>query len=185
MYLLRHGQSFFNLHFSASHVDPGIEDPELTPAGIAQAQAAALTLADKPLSRIIISPYTRALQTAQPVLKGHPRAHVEVMHGVRERAKFVCDIGTAPKVLAQRYPEHDFAHVPEQWWHPTLESLEQVVERAAVFRALMARSPQSASTLLVSHWAFILALTGESVDNGQILEYDPLSAPPGHLDWEP
>jgi len=33
MFLLRHGQSYFNLHFNQTRVDPGIEDPELTPLG--------------------------------------------------------------------------------------------------------------------------------------------------------
>ena len=45
MYLLRHGQSYFNLHFSETRVDPGIEDPELTPLGVEQAVAAAQQLA--------------------------------------------------------------------------------------------------------------------------------------------
>ncbi len=41
MFLLRHGQSYFNLHFTRTRVDPGIEDPELTPLGLEQAAAAA------------------------------------------------------------------------------------------------------------------------------------------------
>ena len=36
MFLLRHGQSYFNLHFTESRIDPGIEDPELTELGLAQ-----------------------------------------------------------------------------------------------------------------------------------------------------
>ena len=183
MYLLRHGQSFFNLRFSESRVDPGIEDPELTPVGIAQARAAARILANEPLTRIIISPYTRALQTAQPMLEAHPAARVDIMHGVRERAAFVCDIGTSPGVLAQRFPQHEFEHLPERWWHPTFETAEQVIERARVFRALMAESEESATTLLVSHWAFVLALSGASLDNGEIFQYDPRSAAP-QIDWQ-
>src|SRR5580692_8646863 len=65
MFLLRHGQSYFNLHFNRTRRDPGIEDPELTPLGVEQARAAAADLADTALTRIIVSPYTRALQTAQ------------------------------------------------------------------------------------------------------------------------
>ena len=64
MFLLRHGQSYFNLHFNKTRVDPGIEDPELTALGAEQAAAAAAQLADVAVTRIIISPYTRALQTA-------------------------------------------------------------------------------------------------------------------------
>ena len=37
----------------------------------------------------------------------------------------------------------------------------------------MAARDDSKTTLLVSHWAFILALTGISLANGAILEYDP------------
>ena len=29
MFLLRHGQSYFNLHFNETRIDPEIEDPEL------------------------------------------------------------------------------------------------------------------------------------------------------------
>src|ERR1700733_1034114 len=69
MFLLRHGQSFFNLYFNSTRIDPGIEDPELTPLGVEQARAAAAALASTPLTRIIVSPYTRALQTAPPLFR--------------------------------------------------------------------------------------------------------------------
>ena len=45
MILLRHGQSEFNLHYTATRTDPGIPDPRLTPLGHQQAQAAAEALA--------------------------------------------------------------------------------------------------------------------------------------------
>ena len=45
MFLLRHGQSYFNLHFTETRRDPGIEDPELTPLGHEEAEAAAELLA--------------------------------------------------------------------------------------------------------------------------------------------
>ena len=69
MFLLRHGQSYFNLHFTPTRIDPGIKDPELTELGLAQAYAAAAQLTQIPLTRIIISPYLRALQTAAPIVK--------------------------------------------------------------------------------------------------------------------
>ena len=67
MILLRHGQSEFNLHFSATRRDPGIIDPHLTELGRTQAQDAAQALMGQGIERIIVSPYTRALQTARPV----------------------------------------------------------------------------------------------------------------------
>lgn len=183
MYLLRHGQSFFNLHFTPSRIDPGIEDPELTDLGQAQARDAATTLRNAPLTRIIISPFTRALQTAQPMLEFH-RVPVEVMLEVRERAAFACDVGSEPSVLAARFPHHAFAHLPQKWWSDPVETEEATVHRADVFRELMVASGDAKTTLLVSHWAFILALTGESLENGEIREYDPRSEKPSNLDWQ-
>ena len=171
MFLLRHGQSYFNLHFNATRVDPGIEDPELTPLGLAQAAAAAQRLADALLTRIIVSPYTRALQTAQPILAIH-RVPVEIMREVREQAAFACDIGSPPDVLASRFPQHDFAHLPPQWWPGGVETAEATSERANAFRARMAARNDGATTLMVGHWAFIQALTGVALANGEILEYD-------------
>jgi broad specificity phosphatase PhoE len=172
MFLLRHGQSYFNLHFSETRVDPGIEDPELTPLGIEQAASAALQLAGLTLTRMIVSPYTRALQTAQPVLGVH-QVPVRIMAEVREQAAFACDIGSAPALLAIRFPHHDFGHLAPKWWRDGVETSEETSERANAFRALMAARDDSATTLLVGHWAFIRALTGVSLANGEILEFDP------------
>ena len=183
MFLLRHGQSYFNLHFTPTRIDPGIEDPELTDLGVAQAHAAAAQLARVSLTRIIISPYMRALQTAQPILK-FQQAPVDIMHEVRERAAFVCDVGSPPKLLAARFPHHDFKHLPSPWWSKPVETLEATTQRADKFRALMATRDDAKTTLLVSHWAFILALTGKSLSNGDILEYDPMSRAPERIDWE-
>ena len=182
MFLIRHGQSYFNLHFSKNRIDPKIEDPELTPLGKDQAAAAAYRLAGVPLTRVIVSPFTRALQTAQPFLEGR-NVVVDVMHEVRERAAYVCDIGSPPGVLAERFPHHAFAHLPHRWWNDGHESAEQTISRATEFRTLMAGRTDGATTLLVSHWAFILCLTGESFDNGQVGEYDPTGNPPKDVDW--
>jgi broad specificity phosphatase PhoE len=182
MFLLRHGQSYFNLHFSATRIDPGIEDPQLTPLGLEQAAAAARTLESVALTRIIISPYTRALQTAEPILALHP-VPVDILDEVRERAAFTCDIGSPPAVLAARFPHHDFSHLPSPWWHGGIETEAETIARATAFRARMAARDDSATTLLVSHWAFILALTGRSLVNGAIMEYDPRSPAPASIEW--
>ncbi len=182
MYLLRHGQSLFNLHFTETRKDPGIEDPELTPLGHEQAQAAAALLGDKAITRIIVSPYTRALQTAEPVLRRH-QAPVAVMHEVRERFAFACDIGRHRDLLAVQFPHHQFGHLPDQWWPQAHETAEATIERANRFRLNMASRGDHKTTLVVSHWAFILSLTGRSVDNGELLQFDPAEPPPETITW--
>jgi hypothetical protein len=37
---------------------------------------------------------------------------------------------------------------------------------------------------VVSHWGFILAFTGKSVMNGQMLRVDPTEAPPAEITWK-
>ncbi|MDE2318406.1 MAG: histidine phosphatase family protein [Rhodospirillales bacterium] len=183
MFLLRHGQSLFNLRFTETRRDPGIEDPELTELGHAQAQAAAEELAGAGITRLVVSPYLRALQTAQPFL-ALPGVSVEVMHEVRERTAFICDIGSTPARLATRFPHHEFGHLPERWWHDDVETEEETVARAEAFRLAMRARPDEHTTLLVSHWGFILALTGISVGNGEWVEFHPGTARPGRISWQ-
>jgi broad specificity phosphatase PhoE len=181
MILLRHGESEFNRHFSAGRRDPGIVDPSLTPLGQAQAEQAAVALAGAGLSRIIVSPYTRALQTAAPVARalGLP---VFVNPAVRERCAFVCDVGTPRTELALAWPELDFSALDEVWWPPVEEPVRSVRERAALFRAEMAGLPDWSDTLVVSHWGFILVMTGERIANGTWLRCDPSAPLPASLE---
>lgn len=183
MILLRHGQSEFNLHFTATRRDPGIRDPRLTPLGHQQAAAAAEALRGQGITRILASPYTRALQTAAPVARalGVP---VVVNPVVRERYAFTCDIGSPRSVLSAAWPEHDFSGIDDIWWPAAEEPAEQVIGRAQLFRAEMAALPDWPQTLVVSHWGFILSLTGRSMMNGDWLRCDPTAAAPAEIVWK-
>src|ERR1700729_2577048 len=103
MILLRHGQSEFNLRFTATRRDPGIEDARLTEYGHHQAEQAASTLAREPITRIIASPYTRALQTAEPLAR-RLGLNIEVLPIVRERFGLACDIGSPRRRVAMGRP---------------------------------------------------------------------------------
>ena len=182
MILLRHGQSEFNLHYTATRRDPGIEDPRLTPLGHEQAEHAAETLATEGIRRIIASPYTRALQTAEPLARrlGLP---VLVNTAVRERYAFKCDIGSKVADLQQAWPGHDFSALEDVWWPSEREPEEHVIARAGRFRTEMAAHPNWQDTVVVSHWGFIMALTGISVTNGEWLRCDPTEAAPAEIVW--
>jgi broad specificity phosphatase PhoE len=183
MILLRHGQSEFNLAFTATKRDPGIIDPKLTPLGHEQARQAARSLADAGIRRIISSPYSRALQTAAPIAEALG-APVFVNPVVRERYAFTCDVGTPCTELSRAWPMHDFTGIDEVWWPPIEEPAAGVIARAALFRAEMAALPDWSSTLVISHWGFLLALSGTSVMNGQTLRYDPTTPAPAEIVWK-
>ncbi len=184
MIFLRHGQSEFNLHFSATRRDPGIEDPKLTLLGHAQAEQAAQSLAAERIARIVVSPYTRALQTAEPVARalGLP---VLVTAAVRERYAFKCDIGSPVQDLAKAWPGHDFSAIDDVWWPTQHEPEAHVIDRAARFRTEMAVRPDWQDTLVISHWGFILAFTGTSVGNGEWIRADPTAPAPAEIVWRP
>jgi glucosyl-3-phosphoglycerate phosphatase len=182
MILLRHGQSEFNLHFTATRRDPGIVDPRLTELGHLQAIEAARGLAGERITRIIVSPYTRALQTAAPIARSL-RLKVLVNPVVRERFAFACDVGSPRTELERFWPEHDFSAIDEVWWPPIEEPADSVIGRAALFRAEMAALRDWADTLVISHWGFILCMTGKSVMNGEWLRCDPNGPAPEQLTW--
>ena len=183
MILLRHGQSEFNLHFTATRRDPGIRDPKLTPLGHEQAAVAAEALRAEGITRILASPYTRALQTAAPIARalGVP---ISVNPIVRERYAFTCDIGSPRATLVAEWPEHDFSGIDDIWWPQAEEPADQVIGRAGLFRAEMAALPDWSRTLVVSHWGFILSLTGRSVMNGDWSRCDPTAPAPAEIVWK-
>ncbi|UCE86784.1 MAG: histidine phosphatase family protein [Deltaproteobacteria bacterium] len=62
--LLRHGEPEW-----APAGGPTVNDPGLTPFGAAQARAAADALAREPIDAIYVSPYRRAQETAEPLVR--------------------------------------------------------------------------------------------------------------------
>ncbi|MDF1791977.1 MAG: histidine phosphatase family protein [Thalassobaculaceae bacterium] len=171
MFLLRHGESEFNVHFSKTRIDPGIEDPGLTDTGRAQAAAAAEHLADRAVRRVVASPYRRALQTAE-IVAGRLGLGIEIEPLVRERCWFVCDIGTPTSRLRSDWPGISFGDLPEQWWPEGGENEDALGIRCTAFREKLTSAPSWDDTVFVSHWAFIRGLTGMTVPNGTVLALD-------------
>jgi broad specificity phosphatase PhoE len=173
MILIRHGQSEFNAAFSVNRVDPGIPDPQLTELGRAQAAEAATTLAGQDVRRLIASPYTRALETAQ-IIAARLGLEVEIDPLVRERAAFACDIGSAPADLKLRFPAFAFDHLAHPWWHDHVglgepESEETLLARCESFRTRMAPATDWDHIAVVTHWGFIRGMTGQAVTNCTIV----------------
>ncbi|MBI3503850.1 MAG: histidine phosphatase family protein [Proteobacteria bacterium] len=173
MLLVRHGQSEFNVVYSVTRVDPGIPDPRLTELGRAQALAAAEALADKGVRRLIASPYTRAIETAR-IIAGKLGLPIGLDPLVGERAAFACDIGSPPAELKRRFPDMDFGHLGDPWWHDHVglgrdETEDELVARGARFRVQAAALEDRGDVAVVTHWGFIRALTGYEAKNAEIV----------------
>ena len=172
MILIRHGQSHFNVIFNETRVDPGIVDPGLTEEGRRQAQAAAQSLVDHDVRRILASPYSRTLHTAE-IIAEHLGLSVVIEPLVRERCFFTCDLGSPRSELSLRWPGFEFGRLPERWWPEPEETEEELQLRCTAFRSVMATAEDWRHVAVVSHWGFIRGLTGQEVTNGTLLRFDP------------
>ncbi len=172
MILLRHGETVFNVLYGTTRRDPGIRDPRLTELGREQAEAAARTLAGHSISRVIASPYTRAIQTADVIARVLDVPLV-IDETIRERFAFSCDVGTSRSVLAERWSAYAFDHIDDVWWPAREEPIEQFDVRCEVFRRRMAETGEWHGAAVVTHWGVIRALTGLRIKNGEMLRYDP------------
>ena len=177
MLLARHAQSHFNLHFGRHRRDPGIVDPTLTKTGRRQAEALADSLTGQSVSRLIVSPYHRTLETAE-IVNRRLKLSVTVEPLVCERAFFHCDIGTSRRALERRWPDHDFGNLEEIWWLPLEETEASLNARSQTFRRKMREDSDWGGALVISHWGFIRALTGREVGNCQVVSCNPLESHP-------
>ncbi len=171
MILVRHGQSHFNVHYGATRQDPGIVDPGLTEEGVQQAELAGDSLLGFDIRRILASPYSRTLETAE-IIAAQLGLPVTVDPLVRERAYFTCDIGSPRSQLSSRWPHFDFGELVERWW-PENETETQLLQRCSRFREFASALEDWRHLLIVTHWGFIRGLTGQEVANAAVVPYDP------------
>jgi broad specificity phosphatase PhoE len=180
IYLIRHAQSEFNAAFEPGAPDPMIFDAPLSPLGVRQAIEARAQIGALDITKLIVSPMTRTLQTATLMFENtHP---ITINALVREQLSHSCDMGQSPGHLAETYPHLDFAHLDDIWWHDgeknqlgySIESHELLEQRALQFIDFLVAS-NTHSTAIVTHGNFIHATTGIQPQNCEIIKFDPAS----------
>lgn len=178
---IRHGQSAFNAAYDDTGIDPLLPDARLTSKGEAQVLTVRELLRDTPFDLVVVTPLTRALQTARGIFDSHyskPRFVVEALH--RERLESSCDVGRSPATLLTDYPDLELQHLPDVWWHTEgqrddrgihVEPLETALQRIAEFRAFLAGRPER-NIAVVGHGTFFYYLTGVFLPNCGMIELD-------------
>ena len=176
IYLIRHGQSEFNAVYTGSG-DAMIIDAPLTELGQQQAKHARSQVAKLGISHVICSPLTRAIQTALLVCPDHTP---QVVAKAREHLGHSCDVGVAPSKLQSRFPELDFSHLDENWWHQgPLNEYGIPAEPQEVFKARMAELARDLHAhtarplAVVCHGYVVDALTGVHPENCGIVPLHP------------
>ncbi|MDP4024776.1 histidine phosphatase family protein [Methylobacterium sp. NEAU 140] len=179
---IRHGESTFNAAHRLSGVDPGLRDARLTPRGHAQAEEARERLRTIPFELVVVSPLTRAIETASILFGEHPsrpRVLVEVLH--RECQESSCDVGRAASEISAEFPHLDVGHLPEVWWHAEagcamvgglpVEPRHLFDARVLAFREWLRARPER-TIAVVGHGTFFFHLTGVFLENCGVVELD-------------
>lgn len=146
--LLRHGETELSVERRFS----GRGDAELTPAGLAQASAAAERLSREPyrLDVIVTSPLTRARQTAQAVA-ARTGLDVEVCEDLRE-ADFGAWEGHTFTEVQRRWPAELAAWLADpEVAPPGGESFATTARRVEAARERLAERHEGKTVLAVSH----------------------------------
>ncbi|MCU4745285.1 MULTISPECIES: bifunctional RNase H/acid phosphatase [unclassified Streptomyces] len=154
--LLRHGETALTREkrFSGSG-STGDADPELAPAGVRQAEAAAVALAAAPEGRrieaIVASPLRRCRQTAQAVAD-RLGLEVRIEAGLRE-TDFAAWEGLTFAEVNERHPQDLARWLASAQAEPTGggESLTAVARRTALARDKIMARYAGRTVLLVSH----------------------------------
>ncbi len=94
IYFIRHGQSQFNAAFDPALGDSLIFDAPLSALGHQQAIETREHVAKLGIERVIVSPLTRAIQTARSVFENGPDLEIDIRP--REMLLHSCDVGRSP-----------------------------------------------------------------------------------------
>ncbi|WP_182874342.1 bifunctional RNase H/acid phosphatase [Microbispora sp. H10670] len=146
--LLRHGQTPLSIEKRFS----GLGDPELTPTGLAQAEAAAARLARGPrrVEVIVTSPLARARQTAEAVASRTGSA-VLVDEDLRE-TDFGAWEGYTFAEIQRRWPDELAAWLADpEVAPPGGESFASTARRVEEARERIVKAHESRSVVVVSH----------------------------------
>jgi probable phosphoglycerate mutase len=169
--LVRHGETEWN---RVSRFQGGIDVP-LNDNGRTQAQQAGEFLKDVPIDFAITSPMLRPKETAEIILKYHPKVELELQEEFREINHGLWE-GKLESEIRQEYPDllRQWQIAPETVQMPEGENLQQVWDRAVacwdgIIQSAAMSDTELKTGLVVAHDAInkvilchILGLSSES-----------------------
>eukprot|EP01134_Creolimax_fragrantissima_P004925 CFRG4925T1 len=148
-----------------------ISDPDLSSMGLDQVVQLRehfekmKSQTGRTIDLVVISPLTRALQTAIHVLPEIQlgTCTVKVCSRIRERSNRACDCGSGPDTLKQRFPCVDFQDLEPNWWQcwhsDNQETVEEVRGRAKSFTQWL-KGRKEKTIVVFSHGNFLLHQLG-------------------------
>lgn len=155
--LVRHGQGAHNVKD-----DWSIPDPKLTKLGRRQAENLCDEVELAGAELFVVSPLTRALQTAAIIWGEDPKLPCVVTPMHSERVDDTCDIGRVKSALEREFPFlrswGGWDELPEQWPRSKLQDKNWRSERVPIFLEWLRRRPEQ-RIAIVGHGEFFKEFT--------------------------
>ena len=149
LYLVRHGETYFNLEGRIGGNSP------LTERGLAQSQALADYFRDKPVPYIFTSEKLRSTQYARALIADHPDSVLMALPELDEIDAGICE-GLTYEEIRARYPEEFAARSRDKYnyLYPEGEGYATMHERVnRGFRKALFLSGAAPGTLIIGHQA--------------------------------
>ncbi|KAG2519847.1 hypothetical protein JM16_006945 [Phytophthora kernoviae] len=177
VFFVRHAQGFHNLKnqeqgIGAWACTDEFLDPDLTPLGIEDVKSRGPRCLKKelergmpPVERVVVSPLSRAIQTAQHFFTTDQLPSAPFMCFESCREVFDCytfDKRQPLSVIKQKFPDVDFSHVKDEedllWSSTRHETLDEIQTRAKVFLSELFDAVPDRYVVVISHVCFIQAV---------------------------
>jgi broad specificity phosphatase PhoE len=170
LHLIRHGEATHNVQPKPWGED--LVDARLTDTGVQQALALRERAATLPVEVVVVSPLSRALETAtrglEPLIVRQPPVPFICVEECREQfGKNLPDMRRPIAAVAIEYPQVSFETLPQldadPLFTPERETLEALTRRADQFLDLMWARPEK-HIAVVTHSSFLAALLNAALD---------------------
>lgn len=173
--LVRHGEAEHNVNWALHRDTP---DTRLTARGLQQADALSHVSAFAECTLLVVSPLSRAVETASAIFGERPacRTCLCALHSERRsNGSDVCNQGSPPANLAARFPFvrawEGFDELPDRWWPEAASDANNSwrATRLPTFLAWLAAQPQ-AKVVVVGHGAYFSdpRMAGRMLSNCEI-----------------
>ena len=162
LYLIRHGKALHNELYDIIGVHafraPEVIDSPLTSEGHQQALTLSQTIHDKNIELVLVSPLTRALQTAHGIFK-NTDIPIRSLECLREYpiGEDTCNQRSDISLLKVRFPKIDFSKIEideDISWTETRETRESLQKRVDEAKRYIKTLPET-KIAIVSHNGFI------------------------------
>jgi len=172
--LVRHGQGEHNARSGGEH-NYNRADPPLTEKGLKQASALRENAAFSGCELLVVSPLSRAVQTAATIFGETPNCRVVITPLHSERWSGLCDEGRRKSELAKDFPyvaNWEGFHELAEAWTPTRESDREWQDcRVPAFRQWLLEQSER-RVVCVGHGAFFQGLSGRYLDNCEVMQLE-------------